>query len=37
MGLIRFCHRRLEILDRDRLSEIGDFNGTYLDPRLVAG
>lgn len=37
MGLINFCHRRLKILDRDRLSEIGDFNSTYLNSRVATG
>lgn len=35
-GVIRFCHRRLKILDRDRLSEIGDFNSAYLSSRETA-
>ena len=36
-GLIRLCHRRLVILDRERLASIAGFDGAYLQVRLAAG
>lgn len=35
-GLIRLCHRRLTILDRDRLAMIAGFDDSYLCVRPVA-
>ena len=35
-GLIRFCHRRLTILDRERLKVIAGFEGDYLKMRSTA-
>ena len=35
-GLIRLCHRRLAILDRERLATIAGFDGAYLQLGLVA-
>ena len=35
-GLIRLCHRRLAILDRDRLAMIAGFDDSYLRVRPVA-
>jgi CRP-like cAMP-binding protein len=32
-GLIKLSHRRLAILDRDRLARLGGFDGAYLSPR----
>lgn len=36
-GLIRLCHRRLAILDRERLATIAGFDGAYLQLRSAAG
>ena len=35
-GLIRLCHRRLVILDRERLASIAGFDGAYLQLRSAA-
>ncbi len=35
-GLIRLCHRRLAILDRERLATIAGFDGAYLQMRSAA-
>lgn len=36
-GLIRLCHRRLVILDRERLATIAGFDGAYLQMKAVVG
>lgn len=36
-GLIRLCHRRLAILDRERLADIAGFDGAYLKLTPVPG
>lgn len=36
-GLIKLCHRRLAIFDRDRLAAIAGFDGAYLRLGLVSG
>jgi len=36
-GLIRLCHRRLVILDRERLATIAGFDGAYLRLRSAVG
>lgn len=35
-GLIKLCHRRLMILDRDRLATVAGFDDSYLRVRLAA-